>query len=130
MYGDKWKTEYPGVYDLPDKGVNAGTWNIERFKVTEGKDGAIFVDEDPLVCYHFHGLKIYLDGKGRIRAYPVSVWNERIYSEYMEVLQKAYKEVLSVDPTWNHGFAKKLDILRLIKQTITKKIRLAKKVKD
>lgn len=129
MYGDKWKDEYPGVYDLPDKGVNSGTWNIERFKITQNKNGVIFFDEDPLVCFHFHGLKMYINSKGMIKPYPICVWNDHIYDMYMSSMQKAYHEVLAIDPKWTYGFAKKLDILRWVKQTVTKGLRSLRKRK-
>ena len=122
MYIDKWKMEYPGVFDLPNKGVNAGTWNIGRFVVSQNKNGDNFLDQDPLICYHFHGLKLYLDRKNKIKSYPICVKNDVIYNSYTKALQKAYEEVLKIDRNWKYGFAVKPGILRIIKQKIWRKI--------
>lgn len=122
MYIDKWKKDYPGVQDLPDKGVNTGTWNIERFTVTQNKDGQFFIDEDPLVCYHFHGLKMYLNKKGKIKPYPICIFNDKIYSKYLTDLQKAHDTAISIDPNWKYGFAPYPGILRMVKQKIWRKI--------
>lgn len=122
MYIDKWKTNYEGVLDLPDKGVNVGTWNIDRFSVTQKKDGLFYIDEDPLVCYHFHGLKMYLNHKGKIKPFPICIRNKDIYGRYIDALQKALEETLLIDPNWKYGFSPYPGILRIIKQKIWKKI--------
>lgn len=120
MYIDEWKTKYKGVMDLPDKGVNAGNWNIKRFQVTKSKSGNFFVDGDPLVCYHFHGLKMYLTKNGIIKPYPICIYNKMIYKEYIKDLQKALEDVLLIDPNWKYGFASYPGILRIIKQSVWK----------
>lgn len=123
MFMDNWRTFYhPRLYDVPHKGVNVGTWNIENYKITE-KDGRIFVDEYPLVCYHYHGFRMYFDRKGRIRPYPITVFNDRIYDIYVKSLEAARAKLLSADPSWKYSMAPNPGILRLIKQTIMKNMR-------
>lgn len=119
MYIDSWKKDYPGVFDVPDKGVNVGTWNIKRYAVTE-REGKLFIEGDPLVCYHFHGLKIYQDKKGAIKPYPICVYNDTIYYSYMKKLQKEQERLHALDSAWNYGFAPHPGILRLTKQKVWK----------
>lgn len=118
MYIDRWQMDFPGIFDLPDKGVNVGTWNIDTFTVTSNGKDKFFVDGDPLVCYHFHGLKMYLNKRGKIKPYPVSVHNDEIYEDYLIKLQRALEEALAIDPSWNYGFNLHPGILRIIKQKI------------
>ena len=126
MYIDKWKTDYPGALDLPDKGVNMGTWNIERFTITQNKNGEFFADEDPVICYHFHGLKMYITKAGKIKAYPICIHNNEIYTDYITKLQKVQDEILKIDPQWKYGYAPHPGILRLIKQIVWRKLGLTK----
>lgn len=121
MYMDRWRYDFEGVYDLPDKGVNVGTWNITRFDITENERGEFFVDGEPLTCYHFHGLKMYYGKNGEIKPYPICVFHDDIYSLYTTALRKAYDKVLSFDPQWEYPLAPHPGILRIIKQIIWKK---------
>ncbi|MEI6843442.1 MAG: glycosyltransferase [bacterium] len=121
LYLNAWPKKYKGVFELPNKGVNTGTWNIENFKITK-KDGLFFVDEDVLICYHAHGLRIYVDGK-MVRAYPITVFHSEIYDIYVKALQEAYEQIIKIRPDWNYGFVKKPDILRLTKQKILRYFR-------
>lgn len=123
---DKWGKLYPGLHEVTHKGVNVGTWNIENYKVTEDSKGNFFVDGDPLVCYHYHGLKIYFDRKGKIRPYPISVYHKKIYDIYITSLQKAHEQLLSVNPNWKYSLSPNPGILRVLKQKIWNKFGLTK----
>lgn len=122
-YLDYWHQKYTGVCDITHKGVNLGTWNINKYKITKDKNGNFFVDNEPLICYHFHGLNFYIDKNDKIRPYPINVYHDEIYKIYTESLQKAYKKILSVDPNWKYEFAAKPDVLRRAKQRILKMFR-------
>lgn len=123
---DKWGKLYRGLHEVTHKGVNVGTWNIENYKITQDTKGNFFIDEYPLVCYHYHGLKLYFNRKGRIRPYPICVYDKRIYDLYVDSLQKAHEQLLSVDPNWKYSMSPNPGILRIIKQTIWKRLGLDK----
>lgn len=122
MYMDKWKETFEGVLDLPDKGVNLGTWNITRYKISENDKSEFFVDGEPLACYHFHGLKMYYDRNGNIKAYPISIFQDKIYGLYTKALRNAYDKVLAVDSAYEYPLAPHPGILRIIKQRIFKSL--------
>ncbi|MES2216188.1 MAG: hypothetical protein V4481_02735 [Patescibacteria group bacterium] len=127
MYMEYWRTLYDGFYEVTHKGVNVGTWNIENYKVTEDVKGNLFIDEYPLICYHYHGLRLYFDRNGRIKPYPICVYNDKIYDAYVESLQRAHEKLLAADPNWKYNIGKPPGILRLVKQKINKKLRELKK---
>jgi hypothetical protein len=117
-YLSDWPKKYEGVLELRDKGVNLSTWNIENYKITLSRTDGFFIDNDPLICYHFHGLKIYFDRAGRIQAYPITIFHKEIYRSCIAALQKAYTQLHTLDKTWVYGTSPRPDILRLVKQRI------------
>lgn len=121
-YLSDWPKKYNGVYELTDKGVNLSTWNIKNYHISRNADGSIMIDDQPLICYHFHGLKIYKNKAGRILAYPISVYDREIYEPCIQALDAAYKELHSIDPSWDHGLAPRLNIARRLKQLIYRRI--------
>jgi hypothetical protein len=60
-YLDAWPGIYPGLAIITHKGVNTALWNADNYAFTE-RDGKFFVDADPLVCYHYHGVRVEADG--------------------------------------------------------------------
>jgi hypothetical protein len=57
VYLDDWPQRFGGVVVCQHVGINAGPWNIG--KRTLALDGQrLMVDGSPLVCYHFHKVRI------------------------------------------------------------------------
>jgi hypothetical protein len=55
-YLDKFEQLFENVYVIQHKGANLAVWNIENYRITT-KNDEIYVDEQPLVFFHFHRLK-------------------------------------------------------------------------
>lgn len=56
QYLDDWPAQFQNLIVLGHRGANLAPWNIANYEITlRGKD--IFVDEDPLIFFHFHGLR-------------------------------------------------------------------------
>lgn len=55
-YLDDWPARFPGTIVLQHKGANVAPWNLATYPL-QRRDGRVLVEEDPLVFYHFHGLK-------------------------------------------------------------------------
>ena len=53
MYLNQWPGIYKKTVISKNLGVNAAPWNINQYKITVKKEG-IFLNEDCLICYHFH----------------------------------------------------------------------------
>jgi hypothetical protein len=94
-YLDKWVDNYSGVLVLNDPGVNAAPWNHEGHSIFQ-KDGQWFVDEVPLVFYHFHGFLTLPDGV----VSPVSALYRmvkeiplRLYEQYFSLIRLADEQI-------------------------------------
>jgi len=121
LYLNKWPGKYNGVYEIKNKGVNLGSWSIYDFKISK-KDGIFYVDEDRLICYHFHRIKFYLDEK-EIKPLPIYVYNKELYDIYIQELERGWGKLLKVDQNWKYGFVEKPHILRFIKQKTERVLR-------
>lgn len=49
--------EFSGVTVLKDDGLNLAPWNTARHNVTITSTGVVLADRDPLVFFHFHGVR-------------------------------------------------------------------------
>ncbi len=123
MYLNDWIKKYVGVYEIKEKGVNLGSWNVGNYSISKKTSGNIMVDNEPLVCYHFHGLGMYLKKNSSISFLPISVYNDRIYALYVEAIKKSLLQVREVWHDWQLGFIKNPGLLRLVKQKIQKTLR-------
>ncbi|MDB5239109.1 MAG: hypothetical protein JWO00_444 [Candidatus Parcubacteria bacterium] len=124
LYLNDWPARFKGVHVLKHPGANVASWNTSRFRFRPDENGFSGIEKTGgqkfrLIFFHFHGLKIYSDRKGDIRAYPITTYENNIYRHYVGVLDAAYKRIRTIDPSWDYGCAKKLDILRKIKHYIT-----------
>lgn len=70
-----------GAHAIQHKGINLAPWNQVQYKYTM-REGQIYVDEDPLVWYHFH--------QGLTPAYDLDNFvRQHIYGPYEEALCRA-----------------------------------------
>jgi hypothetical protein len=91
-YLDEWPKKYNGFYEFSHHGANVAGWNAGdyRFSLREGR---VFVDDDQLIFYHFHGFK-----KISSRIYNANLWlnlkpipralKQVVFAEYIEKLEQ------------------------------------------
>jgi hypothetical protein len=98
--------EWPELYseDLvvsKNVGVDAAPWNISQYKVTN-RDGKVFINDNELICYHFHQFQILSPVKfGRTYGFIISKnIGDSIYKPYEEKLINEYKRVKIADPSF------------------------------
>jgi len=106
LYLDKWPEISERVWVSRDRGLNVGTWNLKGLTT-------------PLICYHFHGLKLYFSN-GKIRAYPITIHDKKIYEKYITELQTIYEKIISVGLKPTLRFSPHPGIMRIIKQKLFK----------
>lgn len=97
-YLDEWPALYPNLIVLSHKGVNLAPWNIANYEIKCLPKGRLFVDDDTLILYHFHGLKqrtrTLFDP--RLYEYEVSlssVLRNNVYAPYIRQLINRTDEV-------------------------------------
>lgn len=124
-YLNDWPQRFSGVHVLKHKGANLAPWNIKNYRIrlTENK---ILVDEDPLIFYHFHTLKIYpslrfqlFSADFRIKKGTVNL----IYKLYIAALKKAVRDVKDIVPEFNFGFSPEPNSYQKFKQGIKRKLK-------
>jgi len=129
MYLNTWPDEYEKIHILQHKGGGLAPWNVKNYKIHTIKN-ITFVDDDPLIFYHFHALRHYSPSRANLsEGYDFSANEKRlIYKPYLESLKKSIKMVEKVDSSFNYGFAEKPTIFhRLLSQGVILKNRVCKK---
>ena len=121
-YLSDWPEKYADVYVLPDLGVNLSTWNIQNYKIKKVGSNRFTVDGSPLICYHFHGIRLYFDKCNQIHASPITIFHGGIYQSYVRALQEAYEKVQSLRPGWKLGTIPNPGLLRIMRQKIMRRL--------
>ncbi len=81
FYLDEWPKLW-GAHIVQHKGVNLAPWNQGEGQYTYShRDGAIYVDEDPLIWYHFHH---HLEPHYKLDPFV----REFLYEPYKEALER------------------------------------------
>jgi hypothetical protein len=99
-YLDDWPSRFREVVVLTHKGANLAPWNLHNHLVHPTNGGAVMVDGDPLIFYHFHGLKrirqwLYYPSWGDYNLHPSAFIRRRIYAPYIQNLRSVNHELLA-----------------------------------
>jgi hypothetical protein len=95
-YLDDWPVRFSGTVVLQHKGANLAPWNVANYAIRNA-GGRIWVDGQPLVFFHFHGLKPIRGGW-----FDTNLWKYRarlsasakrcIYVPYIQALLEASQD--------------------------------------
>lgn len=103
-YLDDWTQRFEGVHVLKHIGGGVAPWNVQQYKIKQNDGEGITVDGMPLVFFHFHGYKRYLDGTHDLGNYRLSkTVIDFLYRPYVQELLKAHSEILKVQPGFDFG---------------------------
>ena len=95
-YLNDWTERFEGVRIMNNRGGGVASWNIEGYSFNnEGEIKVKFIEdnsENPLIFYHFHGIKFYLNDKIKIDIKDKSIFN-LIYKPYIKKLFEKEKEL-------------------------------------
>jgi hypothetical protein len=101
-YLERWSELFTGVVELRHKGANLAPWNLARYRITQ-RDGAVMVDDEPLIFYHFHklrarGRRLFGSGIRDRRAALSAAVRNRIYAPYLRALGEAVDLLGGIQP--------------------------------
>lgn len=100
LYLDSWPLNYSRFIEYDRPGANVAPWNLSDYKLSTD-DGGVKVDGEPLIFFHFHGLRkisnnIYNTSLGFRLRFPPFIFKKYILEEY---LNKLNEFSISDDPT-------------------------------
>ena len=104
-YLDDWPDRFEGVHVARHKGCGLAPWNITQYDVRATPDG-IYVDEDPLIFFHYHRVRLLGSGAfvWRPPGYYISPANRRlVYDPYLEELRLSVEQVRERVPGFSSG---------------------------
>jgi len=89
-YLDDWPRRFRNVKVLAQKGANLAMWNLDNHTVTR-HGRKMFVDGDPLVFFHFHGLRrpqqwIFSMGAPYYEVFPSRTVLRHVFAPYVAAL--------------------------------------------
>jgi hypothetical protein len=91
-YLDDWPARFgAAVHVLQHKGGGLAPWNVSQYHIRRQGE-QVFVDDDPVIFYHYHGLRLRPNGRHRL-APPGYLLAPRvrglIYEPYLAALHEA-----------------------------------------
>jgi hypothetical protein len=99
MYLNEWPNLYgKDMVISKNVGVDVAPWNVSQYKV-ESKSGQVYINNDKLVCYHFHQFQIVSKNHfNRILGYTLSKnVVDYIYGPYEEEVGRQFDFVVKFD---------------------------------
>lgn len=104
-YLDDWTERFEGVHVLEHIGGGVAPWNVQNNNIHK-KNSKIFIDNVPLVFYHFHNFRIYKNGIFYLGNYRLSrEVVDLIYRPYRAALDNALESVRTQKPEFDSFYS-------------------------
>lgn len=103
MYLNEWPNLYNKLTISQNFGVNTGPWNILQYRIKQNYK-KIYVQDNELICYHFHQFRIIGDNKfinsvGYDLSTPV---RNSVYERYAKEIEGQLKILKSYDKAFSY----------------------------
>ena len=98
-YLDDWPSRFQNVIVLEHRGANLAPWNLNNYHLRSLNENTVLVDEEPLIFFHFHGLKqinrwLYDPNWTGYGVTPSTVLRKKIYNPYIRTLHEVSRRLL------------------------------------
>ena len=120
MYLEEWSKLFSGIHDIKQIGVNLGPWSLSQYNV-KIKNNQIFINDEPLILFHFHSSKIISFSKFEPSEDYFNLptrFKKSIYTPYFGELKKVMEKIKIIDNNFHYGFSQQLDFIKKIKQIL------------
>ncbi len=115
-YLDDWTARFEGVHELAHIGGGVAPWNMQQYQF-KIKNDVVFLKETsseyvPLVFFHFHGLKFYIENLVLLcpHSYELSDFiKTKLYYPYVIILQEQKRKITSIDSSFDPNAAINLE---------------------
>lgn len=92
-YLERWPQRFENLIVLDHSGVNVAPWNMMNYTFSLA-DGQVYVDDEPLVLFHFHGFKqkqpwLFDTHTARYNTRPCRVTRAYVFRPYIAALLAA-----------------------------------------
>lgn len=126
-YLDKWEKNFQGVKVIHQKGANVAPWNSGLYNFNIKKD-KIFVDEFPLIFYHFASFKkinsnTYTTNLSLYLSRPSNILKQSVYKFYLNKVEACALKINTLSNKKNDVMKKNRVIINQtnFKKNISKK---------
>lgn len=123
-YLDRFPELFDNIFVIPHKGVNVAPWNVENHSIRIEKCG-VFVEESPLVMYHFHGCKSLFP---KVWQLGLSDYGVFALAEYRELYNMYINQLLLTHNSLGCSFKEKNRRGSFFSEDMLKKIRRIQKL--
>ena len=125
-YLDDWPDRFSGVKVLEDHGINLASWNVGAGKLTA--KGKVLIDGQPLIFYHFSGLRqlrpgFYDPQWSQHGIQPCRVLRNLVYRPYVRELERCRQnlqksEVIGSNRYKEKAFRHNMSWWKLLRRTL------------
>lgn len=105
-YLDDWHQRFAGVHVLQHKGGGLAPWNVPNYDVQCGGSHGVLVDDDPLVFFHYHRVRLRRRGAADWRPPGYEIGEnvyELVYAPYLRACDEALELIRTVQPGFDGG---------------------------
>jgi hypothetical protein len=115
-YLDDWPARFAAVHVMKNEGGGIAPWNVQQYKCYK-KEGIIYLrnkktgTDSPLVFFHFHGLKFFLND---VVSYAGTMYEldndvkELVFKPYVDTLRTIKRKVFAFDNSLNVDGAREI----------------------
>jgi len=108
-YMDYWRDKYQNVRETSVVGANVAPWNIHKYDVST-RAGKVFVNNNPLIYYHFHSFKMNFDNYD----YMIEGDRDNHYDIRQDAIDNIYRPYISENKRLILELKKNSDFLQYI----------------
>jgi hypothetical protein len=103
-YLDDWPQRFEGVHVLDQVEGGVAPWNVQQYRF-DLKSTKLYVNDRPLVFYHFHDYRYYRNGIHDFGGYRLkSDVIDLLYRPYAKELLRTHEEIQSLDGSFQYGW--------------------------